>query len=323
MARRLSLLLLLLPFLFAAAPAQAAKPQIQRRQEVVSLVFPKQHGFDVVAMLYPDRGVAVLYTTTGKGLGRRRERWAGVVYAVHAPRWRLRDGIEFVLGGLGEMRGRLVTQGPTRHGHHDPACRGPQPVSEDGHFVGRLRFEGAGGYLSVTASRARAYVTRTARLRCRHGHAESVKKAIPGLFGYLEAPLSLSGHDGTFLTSDLRTRRRIVRFLAVRQLEEPTATFTAASLEWLPGEVGATRWIRVSRVRASAFTTAQPELHPPSARVEPPAPFAGSATYGRRTQSLRGNLSVSMPGLRVRIGDRRSQAGVCAATLRHPRWVCR
>lgn len=306
---------------FLAPPAVAEGTEVQRPGEQIFLALHQQ-GFGVVAVLYPERGVALFLTEKGKpytGSGR----WQGVAYAVHAPPRAFRDGLDVKFGGLGTISGHFIPSGQPQVGHHDPACRGRDPVSETGHLKGRIVFDGAGGYLSVRGARAAEYVQRSFKLRCKEGHAGNPHNFSPGLFGYIEPPTrTFSSRDGTWLTSSIATPTQIAEFVAIHPLFESTTTFKATVLEWLPHDVATTRWVEVEGAPVSSFATGEPELHPASAMVNPPFPFSGEASYSRSAHALDGDLSVSFLGLDQPLAGNGSQAGLCVFTRRMRKRVC-
>jgi hypothetical protein len=297
-----------------------AASEVQPPDELLALKVPAKHGFRVEMAIYPDRGVAVLWTQRGDPESRRR-RWLGVAYAVATPRRSSPTGVDVRFGHLGRLRGHFVPGEPARRGRRSPGCRGPRPVSEEGRFVGRFRFRGAGGYLAVNAAHAGAYRDRSFRLRCAHGHAEHFGGSAH-LFEYIQSPTrEFAGSDGTFLEATTSTRHRVTEFMAVRHLFVGGTSFRAGTLEWLPGGVATMRWVEAPGAN-SLFRTDPPTLHPAAAMVEPPAPFSGHAEYSRSAHSLRGPLSVKFLGLRLRIAGRSARAGVCVLTRSMRRRVC-
>ena len=226
-------------------------------------------------------------------------------------------------GDVAKIQGGFVPSGSAKSGRRSRFCRGRNPVFEQGHFVGRIAFHGEGGYLSFRVDRAQESVARSFKLRCEHGHADHFRNDLPGLFGYIQSPVgTFSDTDGTILDSRIREKHRVIEFDALRHLHEQSATFKAGALEWLPGEVAASRWVEVARVGVETFMTAQPTTHPESARVDPPFPFSGEATYSRPTHSLEGDLTVSVPGLDLPLAGATSKAGLCVFTRNMLNRVC-
>jgi hypothetical protein len=302
-----------------AAPADA---EVQRPDEVAYITLRPGGGYELVVALYPRRNVAVVYAERGEP-ELKEARWSGAAYAVHPAPGAFEDGIDLDIGKVAKVQGHFIPDGPADAGHHSRFCDGRAPVSESGHFQGRIVFRGEGGYLRVRARRAEEHVSRSFRLRCKHGHAEKFKNLFPGLFGYLGSPAgTFSNRDGTILFVHTRDDRRITEFAALHHLSEQSSTFKAATLEWLPGEVAAMRWAELWRVAVQTFTTSLPQLHPATATVRPLAPFDGEATYSRATHGFEGDLSVDFPGLELPLAAPTSDAGICVFTRRMLDRVC-
>lgn len=309
--------------LAVAAPAVQAA-EIQRPEEQMALELRGKHGFAVYFQLYPRRRVAEVSSQRGGNrLETRRGRWLGASYATHASSDALSGEVHLRLGHVAELKGRFVAAGPPRRGSHSHFCRGRSPLRESGHFVGRIAFRGDGGYLRLHAHQARAYRIRSFRLRCAQGHAHHEHHLVSGLFGYIAPPLDISSENSTFLFAHRKTRRRVVDFQALHYLREPSTTFRAAALEWLPEGVATTRWVEVSRVAASAFQVEEGERHPRTASVSPPLPFSGEATYLRGSSQFRGNLRVAFLGENLRLASRDAEAELCRGTPEEPNWLCR
>lgn len=310
----------LVVLLAIAAPAAHAA-EVQRPEERAYVVLDGPRGWEVNFALYPRRNVAAVIAEKGHPW-MKRSRWLGAAYAVHPQAGAFEGGVNVSFGKLGGLVGRFVASEPPKKGRRSRFCKGRRPVSESGHFIGRITFRGDGGYLGVRARHAREFVSRSFRLRCRHGHAQHFKNYIPGLFGYIAPGAGFFNDDGTFLESRLNSRHRYRDFIALHHLFERTSTFKASVLEWLPEEVATTRWVEVSRVAVDTFTTSEPKLHPASATIDPPFPFSGTGTYSRRGHGLRGDLSVAFPGLRLRLAGKEAKAVLCVFTRQMQERVC-
>jgi hypothetical protein len=305
--------------LACVAPASA---EVQRPDETAYINLRTGQGYELVVGLHPKRDVAVLHVAKGEP-EEKGERWTGVAYAIHPPPAAFKRGIDLHFGRLATIRGRFVPDGPAETGRHNRFCQGRAPVSESGQFRGRIAFRAEAGYLKVNAERAEEHITRSFKLRCKHGHAAKFQNRIPGLFGYIESGAgAFSNRDGTILAVRTRDDRRITEFFALHHLFEQSSTFKAATLEWLPGEIAAVRWAEVFRVAVETFIVTPPERRPATAAVRPPAPFEGEATYSRASHHLEGDLSVSFPGLKLPLASPTSEAGICALTRRMLERVC-
>lgn len=319
---KLCLLLCVVLALAVPALADAARFEVQHPEERIYVVLPPEAGWSIVAVLYPKRNVAVIYAEKGEPEG-RGGRWMGTGYAIHPSSRFSRRHVNVDFGALGRIKGRITSPGPTGGGRHSPFCKGPQPVAESGEFKGSMVFAGDGGYVEAEGREVPAFVERSFALRCKKGHADKFKNFIPGLFGYIAPPTrTFSNGDGTRLSSSMAGAGRVTEFVALHHLFEHSSTFEAAALEWLPGDVAATRWVEASRVAWSNFTIGQPDLHPQTATVDPPPPFSGEATYSRDTRTLTGDLTASFPGLELPLAGDQSEASICVFTRRMLNRVC-
>jgi hypothetical protein len=310
--------------LLTAGVPVAQAVEIQPPEEHLTLELHGKAGFVVYFELKPQQHVAVVSSQKGSNrIELRRGRWLGAAYATHSSFGALTGEVHLRVGHVGILQGHFVADEPPRRGSRSHFCRGRSPLNESGHFVGRIAFRGDGGYLRLHAHRARAYRTRSFRLRCAQGHAHHEHNLVPGLFGYIAPPLDISNQNSTFLFAHVKTRRRVVDFQALHYLREQSATFRAAALEWLPEGVAATRWVEVSRVASSTFQVEEAERHPRTASVSPPLPFHGEATYLRENRQLRGNLRVSFLGENLRLASRDVEAELCRSTPEEPDWLCR
>jgi hypothetical protein len=301
--------------------AQAA--EIQPPEEHLALEVHGKAGFVVYFQLDPRHDVATVSSQKGGNrIEAPRGRWLGAAYAAHASADDLFRQVHVRIGRVGLLRGHFVGDGPSRRGPRDHFCRGREPLSESGHFVGRIVFRGDGGYLALRARHADAYRSRSFRLRCSNGHAHHEDHFLPGLFGYIAWPPGFSSENSTFLLARVKTGRRVLNFQALHYLREQSTTFKASVLEWLPEEVATARWVEASRVAASEFQVDETERHPRTATVSRPRPFRGEATYLRENQQLRGNLEVSFLGESLRLTPNGADAEICRATPQEPSWLC-
>jgi hypothetical protein len=322
LVKRLLLIVLAVFSLLWVVPTAGAA-EIQQPEEQLEIELHAKGGYAVYAILRPRRDVAVLFSERGERQAETRGgRWSGVNYAAEAPAEALAGFVHVRIGHVAALRGHFVADKPPRVGHNSRFCRGRRPVSESGHFAGRIVFRGDRGYLRLRRSRAAAYRSRTFDLRCQKGHAHHEYHPIPGLFGYVEPPMSIFGPEPNFLFAQARTKHRTFQFLAERHPREPSTTFKAAVFEWLPGDVATTRFLEVSRVRNSTFQFDEAERRPRRATVAPPAPFSGKATYSRKRHSLRGNLRASFLGETLRITSGGADAEICRSLPSEPSWVC-
>ncbi len=307
--------------LLLAVPIATA--EIQPPHEVITVGFPTDEGFFVYATLHPRERVAVFGAQAeleepASGI------WSSISYVKRVPRSAFGDAIHVDFGSVGRIDGRFVADVPPHYGHVSRFCRGPRPLSQNGHFTGKVDFRGDGGFLNVVTHRAQASVVRrTFRLRCKKGHAAKFKNRNPGLFGYVQASTGyLSDNDGTFLRAVLRGENLVTEFEALDHFAGDTVGFKAVAREWLPEEVATTRSLEVERAPERAFELTGPEESPESAKVQPPPPFSGSAEYLRSLGSFSGNLAASFLGKDLPLAGPGSEVEICPRPRRDKLWDC-
>jgi hypothetical protein len=155
-----------------------------------------------------------------------------------------------------------------------------------GVWVGRFRFKGEGGYVSVDIHRATGQVTDVAP-RCWHGSgarplARAVPPPGPGRFSREIAILEADRSEGV----------AEVTFIAARG--ETEALFAAQT----KAVVGRVAIFRFARAKASAELFSINDAFT-SARVAPPAPFGGTGEYLAApdgTKAWTGTLFADFPG---------------------------
>lgn len=321
MKARLRMLGLAIAALLLAAPAAAA--EIQRPHEVVTVGFPAKDGFFVYAVLHPQERVVVFGAQSGvedpsAGV------WSSTSYVKRFPGGSLGKVAHADFGVLGRIDGRFVADRSPHVGHLSRFCRGRRPVSESGHFAGKVIFRGDGGYLRASTHRAPiAIVDRTFKLRCKKGHAAHFDNPRPGLFGYVQAPTDfLSDSDGTYLHTTLRSENLVTEFMALDHFFSDTVGFKAVAREWLRGDVATTRSVEVERTPDAAFVIGEPARRPQTAAVHPPLPFGGTAEYTRSLGSLDGDLTASFLGKELPLAGPGSEAEICARPDRRKPWNC-
>lgn len=175
---------------------------------------------------------------------------------------------------------RLVPVLPHEH------CTGRQPVILSGVFVGKIEFNGELGYADLNESSHKGTLERTVRQVCRRRHGARAAD-------YDEAPVEQ-------LVAERAEGRSETFFAAISNfptlIPHPQWSFEAARFEE-DGPVKITRQVGLELESGATFSTE--EAAPPSATVEPPPPFAGSAEYrgGPGSAIWTGSLAVTFPGL--------------------------
>lgn len=257
-----------------AAPASAAaKPGY----------FLSDGGFSITARLPKSNGYAVsLYAQTHRLIEVALERRGEI--ALYVARGRAnRHGIDVDLGRLGRVHasfsGHRIESKPPY-----PGCHARRPIEFDGRLEGTFRFQGEGGFATVSTDRVRASYTRTFREVCYTGQSGGGGGPKP-LFEILEA-------QG-------------------RTADGQPIWFTAARIgDWGASIVTATTQNRIGRVHALKLTSASekdshlqfdpPSGEPETVGISPGSPFRGSATYVARAgapSEWTGDLRVPFAGL--------------------------
>ena len=189
--------------------------------------------------------------------------------------------IEADLGAIGRIDVDFVPSGQPRVEHS--ACGGKPVAVDSGHYEGTIDFEGELGYSKVHANSAQGNMRMFLNIVCPGG---------PSLEGS-------GGHSpGARLTVKHGGPRRF-EFTAMKNSPTRPARFTASVRE----KRGGLLILRAVEITAAPGSF---DFDVPSgeARVRPPEPFAGEASYlrppGKKSQ-WSGDLSVDFPG-RVGVG---------------------
>jgi hypothetical protein len=230
------------------------------------------NGFSILVMGFSEahykHGEVLLWAGNGKD--------SAVLYFVSATV--TATTIDADLGALGSLSLQFAPSGPTERVY--ARCkRGGSVLFEPGAWVGTIQFEGEEGFTRVQRSRS---------------------KAIP--FPFLEGSCGsysigeAFGHDvhGARLVARSPARHRSL-FLQVNQNHPNAPVMVESSLEERREGMVVDREL-LDRYPASSFAF-DPLLH--SARLAPPAPFAGSAAFHRNATPANrwtGNLTVDFPG---------------------------
>jgi len=203
-----------------------------------------------------------------------RSRHASVLYV--APASISPTSIEAYFGAIGRVDVDFVPSGRSRT---ERSICGGTPVSVDsGRYEGSIDFEGEEGYSEVHADSARGEAKMALSVLC---------AGRPSWEG------TGSGLPGARLIARHRGDRRF-EFRAMKNGPDRPARFTA-SISENRGELEILRSVEIAAAPGSF------DFDVPSgvARVSPPRPFAGEATYQRgsgKSASWQGNLSVDFPG---------------------------
>ena len=226
-----------------------------------------------------------------------RSRHASVTYS--APAAVSPGSIEADLGSVASVDVDFVPSGRART--ERSSCSGPVRV-EGGRYEGTIDFEGEDGYSRAHAASARGEAKRFLGLICPAAGSEGAGGHSPGA----RLTARRLGASGFWFRAMTNSPNRPVRFVA--------------SVKERRGDLRTERSVTATAApRAFAFDVSSGE-----ARVRPPRPFAGVATYRRRPGGRarwRGDLSVDFPGRPdVRLTGPATRASLIRAVLNpgHP-----
>lgn len=229
----------------------------------------------VDAIRLPDPLVLLSATYISKG------RWEG-------------DRIRARFGSRGRVAVEFRPSGEAKRRQPPRRCEGAPRVTRPGVFLGTIAFNGEGGYTSVDATRARGETRTIPRWKCKRGRG-------PRKAGAWSAPtptplgLDPEAERFTVLGAESDDGRTSFAASATRPRGRPgETTFNAVRLELRPS----------LRVLRSAFAHGTDETFTfdealSTASVQPPPPFAGTATFTPGPGGLgswEGSLSVDFPG---------------------------
>jgi hypothetical protein len=264
---------LALAMVMSAVGTAAATPGVS--EDVISspqaMVLHGTHGYGITVDAYPSsrrRGARVVVSVVG----------ARSFLSYTAPASLAGEGIHANLGRFGRIAMRWEPDG--RLGEVDIACDGHEPrrrfLVDRGAYVGTLRFRGGSGFTAVRAH----------RVEWRPSWYRDYSTCPRQGDGYVPGP-------GKILESELGIRDPGVRFFAYQPKRGEPVEYAAYDRE-------AVRPVKIERTilvhGGPRSLTSSPDFA--SATLEPPAPFAGTATYERSkgaNGTLSGDLSVTFP----------------------------
>lgn len=209
-------------------------------------------------------------------------------YQAKAPRPQPRSGVRGKIGSLGGFDVHFTPQGQPRQLPRYPWCTGPGPTVQRGTVRGTIRFRGESAYTSVLAHRATAELETLPSQRCHYG--ETGRSDHPPRYTATLYADRETGGPGTHFEA--------LRFAPGIRPAASRVYYSASDYEQL-GPVRVTRQIHISSP-TSTFLLPHFATAPENAVIQPPAPFTGSATFGRTPQSTftwTGDLAVAFPGI--------------------------
>jgi hypothetical protein len=244
---------------------------------------------------------------------------------IEAAEYRLRlrrepgpDEIVAQLGQLGRIDVHFVP-GKTKKSKPPRGCSGGKTVTEEGHFVGFISFQGEQGYTQVDADHAQGAVITEPPRACSHPVQPGQQRRQDRLkAGSSKAAEDEKGGEVETVTLRATTADPAVSLKASRVSgteKNGTKIALASFLVTAKRRLGPIKEQSVLTVLfAGGATFLSPEpLEPTSELIlEPPAPFTGSSTYRQETPTRAdwsGNLKVALPGFgTVPLAGRSSEA---------------
>ncbi len=208
------------------------------------------------------------------------------------------------LGALGRIDVGFEPSGATRTvavpGRRGGRCGAGRATRRLGVFTGTISIHGEGGFAAVEAVRARGSVGPALRRRCTGG-----RRAARPVYAQRARGASPGAPHGPTRVERIWTARASLLVRRVAAPRTPGLTWFTASrnansvrfaverIEVPRGGLTIERRIGVTGSLAAFFY--RPDLT--SARLRPPAPFRGEATFSSGTGMLQGDLAVDLPGL--------------------------
>jgi hypothetical protein len=277
----------------AVASAAEGPPDGEAKEVTIYLPSPTDPRYVLELHLFPGSGVAVVDTYQRVG----GESLRAAAYAIAIPTVPFSGSLHLEFPGLGDIVGTIAPVRPREAGAEAKLCTSDYP-SEAATFDGHLAFQGAGGYASWRATKARAGIL----LAC--GEEPRRANGPAALFGRVsENGLVLNGQARIQFNARGKVRRREVEFVAFADRSSGTAEFAGVDREWLHGDVATERWTKeepVSLGKTVDFGSDAGE--PASVTFAPPAPFFfGRGVYRRSTGKLTGSIGSRFLGLTLHL----------------------
>jgi hypothetical protein len=213
-----------------------------------------------------------------------------------------RHGIQARFGELGEVSVRFEGKrapwegGILSRGARKRECRGRKPVFEAGDFHGTIQFRGENSFTRIDATSVPGSVARHYRRVCKvEADGSKPDPSFGSIFGHakmtqLNAVAHTDGAEVTFEASDLTSLFGFDRGPAIH-------SFAANTVEHRDG-IEIVRGFSLTDSGRS-FQASGEKSERDSAFVDPPQPFAGSASYLKEKgapASWTGPLTVHLPG---------------------------
>jgi hypothetical protein len=294
-----------------------AKPEI-----LESFSVEGSHGY---AFTVEIRDRHTLEVSTGKFVAGPSIAAVGATYTVPYHQAPGSDSIETKVGGLGRIDVSFLPESRKKVHPENSNCTGGKTLVEEGHFVGRISFDGDGGYTHVHTGKAKGVIVETPALTCPAGERPISEKALAKELERVREDAEPQP-DSEIESVGLRARTdggRVgfkANLLRFKGKKKSTAliSFTATGAR----HRGA---VKEKSTAVSAFAPGRtflvPDfLHPTTeATIQPGAPFTGSATFHREPggpASWHGDLAIDLPGFgKIRLAGKGVKASMCETLL--------
>jgi hypothetical protein len=199
--------------------------------------------------------------------------------------------IKASLGKLGRISLRFRPSGPAE-AQPEPGseCVGSAPMSQQGRFIGNLRFRGEDGFTAVHAASVKGEMFSRSRQVCKRPHEPRGGGREPSAVS-LSAYVEGDPEKPSFSAYELTGKRGFGG-------GSPGTSYSASVTE-RRGQMTISRSASAG-AEASTFAVSAPSVRPAVASVAPPFPFSGTAVFegaDGHAPTWSGDLSVSLPGL--------------------------
>jgi hypothetical protein len=287
--------------------------EVQQADTAGFLRLGKQRGYEI-ALYMPNDRVVLFYAFHSK---RSRNESFKVSYSIYAARnlGDLAQGlVRARFGSLGRVALRFRQSGRMTKDDPQPGCEGGSETTEEGRFVGHLRFRGEGDYFHVSSAKGKAYIVRSPRLRCKKGqatepHHKSLRRYVA------PSPLFSDRNSIALLYSSTRTQGRYVGITAMHAEGSPPGADVELGIVEPRHGMAIGHGVSLNGP-AGTLLTSLPGVHPATATLAPPAPFYGKAAYSEESGAWTGTLGVKLPGLNLPLTGPDFNVHLCVSPLK-------
>lgn len=277
-----------------AKPRDAGKFEAQKADTAAFLSLGQERGYQIFLYM-PNERVVLFYVFRS-----RRSSSDELAYSVYAAR-NLGDLGQGVVrarfGSLGRVALRFRPGGQTSKDDPQRGCEGESETTEEGRFVGRLRFRGEGNYFHVSSAKGKAYLVHSPRLRCKKGSAtEPHPKSLRAYVA--PSPLFSDRESIALLYSSTRRQGRYVGITAMHAEGAPPGAHVELGIVEARHGMAIGHGVYLDGPGGTLLTSL-PGVHPATATLAPPAPFYGKAVYSEESGAWTGTFGVRLAGLNL------------------------